>query len=88
MVKLAVLSAWAQLQIESLHREYLVEIVAPHVSALIPMWFEALTAYAKLQFEPDVVDGISEELLLDKQLSYASKDFLLEVAIPGFYVYL
>ena len=79
MVKLAVLSAWAELQIQSVHREYLVQIVAPHVSTLISMWFEALTAYAKVQFEPDVVDGISEELLLDNQLSYASKDFLLEV---------
>jgi hypothetical protein len=82
MVKLSVLSAWAELQNQSTQREYLVDIVTPHVSTLISMWFETLTAYAKLQFEPDVVDGVGpEELVVDTQYSYASKEFLLQASI-------
>jgi hypothetical protein len=78
MVRLSVLSAWAELQIQSTHQEYLLDIVIPHVGTLIPMWLEALSAYAKLQFEPDAGDGaIVEDLLAD--YSFASKEFLLQV---------
>jgi HEAT repeat-containing protein 5 len=80
---LAVLSAWAELQIQSKARPYLVDIVSPHISTLISMWLATLTAYAKLQFEPDVGDGmLIEEMILDTQYNHASKEFLLLVSIP------
>ena len=80
MVRLSVLSAWAELQIRSTQQDYLLDIVIPHVGTLIPMWLEALSAYAKLQFEPDAGDGaIVEDLLVDNQYSFASKEFLLQV---------
>ena len=83
MVRLAVLSSWAELQIQSTQRPYLVNIVAPHISTLIPMWLETLTAYAKLQFEPDAGDGmVIEEMIADSQYNHASKEFLLQVKIP------
>jgi hypothetical protein len=64
-------------------RPYLVDIVSPHISALISMWLETLTAYAKLQFEPDVGDGmLIEETILDTQNNNASKEVLLLVSIP------
>lgn len=77
------LSAWAELQIQSATRTYLFDIVSPHINTLISMWLETLTAYAKLQFEPDVADGmLTEEMILDTQYNYASKEFLLHVSIP------
>lgn len=80
MVRLSVLSAWAELQIRSTQQDYLVDIVIPHVGTLIPMWLEALSAYARLQFEPDAGDGdVVEDLLVDNQYSFVSKDFLLQV---------
>jgi HEAT repeat-containing protein 5 len=80
MVRLAVLSAWAELQIKSTQYEYLVDIVVPHTKNLVAMWLDTLTAYAKLQFEPDGGDGTAiEELVLDSQFSYTSKDSLLQV---------
>jgi HEAT repeat-containing protein 5 len=82
MVKLAVLSAWAELQIQTTQREYLVDIVAPRIGTLISMWFETLIAYAKLQFEPDIVDGTgTEELMVDAQYANASKEFLLQASL-------
>jgi hypothetical protein len=80
MLRLAILSAWAELQIQSRHQEYLVEIVDPHINTLIPMWVAALTSYAKLHFEPEDNDGlITEDILLDSEYLYASKEFLVQV---------
>lgn len=82
MVKLAVLSAWAELQIKSTRSEYLVGIIVPHIRKLIAMWLDTLTSYAKLQFEPDVGDGTAvEELVIESQYPYVSKEFLLKVCI-------
>lgn len=80
MLRLAILSAWADLQIQSTHWDYLVDIVAPHINRLIPLWLGTLTDYAKLQYEPDVSDGILlEDLIADSQSSYPSKEFLTQV---------
>lgn len=82
MVRLAVLSAWAELQIQSTLRPYLINIVLPHLNSLISLWLETLTAYAKLQFEPEAGDGmVIEEMLVDSQNTYTSKDFLLQVIV-------
>lgn len=80
MVRLSVLSAWAELQIQSMQQDYLVDVVIPHVGTLIPMWLDALSAYARLQFEPDAGDGdVAEDILMDNQHSFVSKEFLLQV---------
>jgi len=82
MVRLAVLSAWAELQIQSTQRAYLIDIVAPYISTLIPMWLDTLTAYSRLQFEPEVGDGmITEEVIVDSQSDFVSKEFLLRVSV-------
>lgn len=79
MVKVAVLSAWAELQIQSIDKPYLFDIVSQHLERLTVMWLDALTAYAKLQFEPEAGDdNMIDEMLLDLQ-SGSSKDFLLQV---------
>jgi hypothetical protein len=79
MVKIAVLSAWAELQIQSKDKPYLLDIVSQHLERLAVMWLDALTAYAKVQFEPEVGDGnLIDEMILDSQLS-SSREFLLQV---------
>ena len=52
MFKVSVLSAWAELQISSLEQAYLVEVIAPYVKELTPMWLDSLKDYAQLKFEP------------------------------------
>ncbi|KAI9718905.1 MAG: hypothetical protein M1812_003789 [Candelaria pacifica] len=54
MVKLAVFSAWAELQVASREQEYLVEVVKPHIASLTPLWLSSLREFARLRFEPDI----------------------------------
>jgi hypothetical protein len=79
MLRLAILSAWAELQIQSTRWDYLVDIISPHIGVLTPLWLATLTDFAKLQFEPDNNDGIVDDMIVDAQYAYASKDFLLSV---------
>ncbi|KAG8531927.1 uncharacterized protein KY384_003563 [Bacidia gigantensis] len=54
MIKLSVLSAWAELQVASTHHEYLVKVVQGHVAQLTPLWLSSLQEFARLRFEPDI----------------------------------
>ncbi|KAJ6088437.1 hypothetical protein N7486_009698 [Penicillium sp. IBT 16267x] len=54
MVKLALFSAWARLQIASIEQEYLNQVVQPYVAKLTPLWLASLQEYARLRFEPDI----------------------------------
>ena len=54
MVRLSVLSAWAELQVASTHQEYLVKVVKPYVAKLTPLWLSSLQEFARLRFEPDI----------------------------------
>ncbi|KAI9719876.1 MAG: hypothetical protein M1828_006098 [Chrysothrix sp. TS-e1954] len=54
MVKLAVYSAWADLQIASREQKYLEKVVQPHLKTLTPLWLASLREYAHLKFEPDI----------------------------------
>ncbi|KAL2351407.1 HEAT repeat protein-like protein [Cryomyces antarcticus] len=53
MVKMAVFSAWAELQIASLEQKYLVNVVQPYITMLAPLWLSSLREFARLRFEPD-----------------------------------
>ncbi|PHH72523.1 hypothetical protein CDD82_5933 [Ophiocordyceps australis] len=54
MVKMAVFSAWADLQVASTEHPYLVDVVQPHIAKLTPLWLESLREFARLRFEPDI----------------------------------
>ena len=54
MVRMAVLSAWAELQVASTEHEYLVKVMQPHVAKLTPLWLSSLQEFARLRFEPDI----------------------------------
>lgn len=61
MLRIAILSLWAELQISSVSpgKEYLVDVVGPYVPTLVPLWISALRDFAKLRFEPEQSSGLS-----------------------------
>ena len=54
MVRMAVFSAWAELQIARGEHKYLVDVVKPHIAQLVPLWLTSLREYSCLRFEPDI----------------------------------
>ncbi|KAH0562317.1 hypothetical protein GP486_002982 [Trichoglossum hirsutum] len=54
MVKMAVLSAWAELQVASTEQKYLVDVMKPQIATLTPLWLSSLREFARLRFEPDI----------------------------------
>jgi hypothetical protein len=58
MVKLALFSAWARLQIASIEHEYLNQVVQPYLAKLTPLWLSSLQEYARLRFEPDITGAL------------------------------
>jgi HEAT repeat-containing protein 5 len=62
MLRMAVLSAWAQLQISSSEQEYLADIVQPYVARLTPLWLSALQEFAKLRFEPEISSTLGGDI--------------------------
>jgi HEAT repeat-containing protein 5 len=58
LLKMALLSGWAQLQLASGESSYLEVIVQPYVPKLAPLWLNALQEFARLRFEPDISDTL------------------------------
>jgi hypothetical protein len=54
MVKMAIFSAWAELQVASSDRKYLADALRPRIAKLTPLWLASLREFAKLRFEPDI----------------------------------
>ncbi|KAL1960034.1 hypothetical protein VTO42DRAFT_206 [Malbranchea cinnamomea] len=65
MIKLALYSAWARLQIASDEQKYLVPIVQPYTAMLTPLWLSSLQEYARLRFEPEISSTIGPGLVSD-----------------------
>ena len=54
MVRMSILTAWAELQVASTEHDYLIKVVKPHLQKLIPSWLSSLQEFARLRFEPDI----------------------------------
>ncbi|KAK6399074.1 hypothetical protein LTR65_000632 [Meristemomyces frigidus] len=73
MVRMAVFSAWAQLQIASAEQRYLVDVVQPHIARLVPLWLSSLREYSRLRFEPDISASVgTASLSPDLDMVYAA----------------
>lgn len=84
MVKMAVLSAWAELQVASVEQKYLVDVVKPHIRTLAPLWLSSLRDFARLRFEPDIsssAGGATTSLSgsIDAVYSALNRETLLKV---------
>ncbi|KAI8602311.1 armadillo-type protein [Dissophora ornata] len=53
MIKWAVLNAWAELQVASVHRQYLVAVLKPNLEELCKLWANALEEYARSRVETE-----------------------------------
>ncbi|KAK3700681.1 hypothetical protein LTR37_015870 [Vermiconidia calcicola] len=72
MVRMAVFSAWAELQIASGEQRYLVDVVKPHIAQLVPLWLTSLREYSHLRFEPDISATTGTPLSGDLDTVYAA----------------
>ncbi|KAI8943683.1 hypothetical protein NX059_001668 [Plenodomus lindquistii] len=81
MVKMAVFSAWAELQIASAEQTYLVDVLRPHIANLTPLWLASLREYARLRFEPDISSSMGSVSLsgsLDTVYAALNRETLLK----------
>ncbi|RYN32302.1 Pof6 interactor protein 1 [Alternaria tenuissima] len=81
MVKMAVFSAWAELQIASAEQSYLVDVLKPHIAKLTPLWLASLREYARLRFEPDISSSMGSASLsgsLDTIYAALNRETLLK----------
>ncbi|KAF9891301.1 hypothetical protein FE257_004156 [Aspergillus nanangensis] len=80
MVKMALYSAWARLQIASIEQDYLTEVVQPYLAKLTPLWLSSLQEYARLRFEPDISGslGTPQNGDLDEVYAALNRETLLE----------
>ncbi|KZT05196.1 clathrin-coated vesicle protein [Laetiporus sulphureus 93-53] len=76
MLRIATLSAWAELQVASADQKYLLEVVKPHRPTLAPLWVACLRDYASIRADTEVLEEPSSSSL---DTSYASlgKEVLL-----------
>jgi hypothetical protein len=84
MVKMAVYSAWAELQIASADQTYLVDVLKPHIAKLTPLWLASLREYARLRFEPDISSSMGSASLsgsLDTIYAALNRETLLKVSL-------
>ena len=79
MVKLAVFSAWASLQVASRDQQYLKDILKPHLAKLTPLWLASLREYARLKFEPEVSSNNAFAGGLDMMYTNMTRKTILKV---------
>ena len=81
MVRLSVLSAWAELQVASTEQSYLADVVNPHIGSLTPLWLSSLQEFARLRFEPDISSsmGVNPDDSLEVIYAAFNRQTLLQV---------
>lgn len=82
MVKMALFSAWARLQIASMEQDYLNQVVQPHLTTLTSLWLSSLQEFARLRFEPDISGNLGTGPLtgnLDEVYAALNRETLLKV---------
>jgi HEAT repeat-containing protein 5 len=86
MVKMSIFSAWAELQVASSDRKYLVDALKPRISKLTPLWLVSLREFARLRFEPDISMSLAGSGLsgnLDTMYAALNRETLLHVRISS-----
>ncbi|KDQ54486.1 hypothetical protein JAAARDRAFT_80176 [Jaapia argillacea MUCL 33604] len=69
MLRIATLSAWAELEVASAQRAYLKVVLDPHRQILVSLWMSALRDYASVKAECEVAQEVSSTAL---ESSYSS----------------
>ena len=80
MLRIATLSAWAELQIASHTQKYLVDIAKPYRQVLAAQWIGALRDYASIRAGTELLDDTSAGAV-DSSHASLGKEVLLPVSI-------
>lgn len=79
MLRISALSAWAQLQVSSVHQKYLHNVVKPYRPTLSSLWIAALRDYACIRIDSEFLHDTSS-VALDSSYSNLGKEVLLPVS--------
>ena len=79
MLRIATLSAWAELASASMEQPYLKEVVKPYHPVLASLWVAALRDYASIRAGSELMQDSSAPL--DTAYANLGKDILLPVCI-------
>ena len=82
MLRISTLSAWAQLQVSSVQKGYLENIVKPYRSTLSSLWIASLRDHASIHVDSQSLHN-SSSLALDSSYSSLGKEVLLRVLFIG-----
>ncbi|TPX44962.1 hypothetical protein SeMB42_g03131 [Synchytrium endobioticum] len=83
MLRLAIVTAWADLQIASTTHPYLIDIVGPNLPVLVPLWMSVLRDHAKIKLETDSVSPLAAAATPDSGSSlYMYTSSTLDVVLP------
>jgi hypothetical protein len=78
MLKISILTAWAELQVRSNSQDYLKAVIQPYRWLLAPFWIGSLRDYAQLRTDPEASMGGSS---MDMGESGLGRDVLLPVSV-------
>lgn len=78
MLRIATLSAWAELEVASIQQAYLVGVVKPYRTALAPLWVSSLRDYASIRIDAEALDDTPAGAL-DSSYSNLGREVLLPV---------
>ncbi|KAL2432530.1 HEAT repeat-containing protein 5B [Exophiala dermatitidis] len=81
MLKMSILSGWAQLQLASSEQLYLEKILQPFIPKLAPLWLTSLQEFAGLRFEPEISDTLGGEIAganLDERYASFNREIRLQ----------
>ena len=82
MLRIATLSAWAELAIASPAQEYLKDLIKPYRSSLASLWVASLRDYASVRAD---TEALQEDTPASLDVSYTNlgKEVLLPVRITA-----
>ncbi|THU92726.1 clathrin-coated vesicle protein [Dendrothele bispora CBS 962.96] len=76
MLRISILSAWAQLEVASYQQSYLLDVVNPYRATLASMWIAALRDYASIRIDSEFLHDTSSAAV-DSSYSNLGKEVLL-----------
>ncbi|KAI0830170.1 ARM repeat-containing protein [Trametes gibbosa] len=76
MLRIATLSAWAELEVASIQQAYLVEVVKPYRATLAPLWVSSLRDYSSIRIDAESLDETAAGAL-DSSYSSLGREVLL-----------
>lgn len=79
MLRISTLTAWAELEVASMHQNYLKEVVTPYRPTLAVLWVASLRDYASIKGDSEIFqDGGSASM--DTPYASLGREVLLPVS--------